>query len=216
MGVTKTDFMRGMQCPRMLWLDKYHPEEKIIPPEVQARFDQGNEFGDKAMGMFGPYTEVTTMKEDGRLDYRAMINKTNECLLNNVDIICEGSFSWYGHYCAVDILRRVEGGHDMYEVKDSPQVSEQFIKDIAFQRYLAIKCGVKVKRCFIVYHGEDENDPFVIEEVTEKVREYFHWINDNIFRLSKIKQQDEEVIVPMGEQCDCPYECFYKDFCKKR
>lgn len=28
MVVTKTDFMRGMQCPRMLWLDK-HPLVKI-------------------------------------------------------------------------------------------------------------------------------------------------------------------------------------------
>ena len=35
MGVTKTDFMRGMQCPRMLWLDKHHPELKVIPPEVK-------------------------------------------------------------------------------------------------------------------------------------------------------------------------------------
>lgn len=35
MGVTKTDFMRGMQCQRMLWLDKHHPELKVIPPEVQ-------------------------------------------------------------------------------------------------------------------------------------------------------------------------------------
>lgn len=60
MGVTKTDFMRGMQCQRMLWLDKHHPELKVIPPEVQARLDAGNEFGDKAMGMFGPFVETVT------------------------------------------------------------------------------------------------------------------------------------------------------------
>ncbi len=23
MAITKTDFMRGMQCPKMLWLDKH-------------------------------------------------------------------------------------------------------------------------------------------------------------------------------------------------
>ena len=57
MGVTKTDFMRGMQCPKMLWLDKHKPEEKIIPQEVQARLDKGNEFGDSAMGMFGDYID---------------------------------------------------------------------------------------------------------------------------------------------------------------
>ena len=71
MGVTKTDFIRGLQCPRMLWLDKHHPEFKVIPPDVQEKLDAGNEFGDKAMGIFGPYVEVTTFKEDSdKLDYQ--------------------------------------------------------------------------------------------------------------------------------------------------
>lgn len=30
MAITKTDFMRGMQCPRMLLLDKHHPEWKVL------------------------------------------------------------------------------------------------------------------------------------------------------------------------------------------
>lgn len=60
--------MRGMQCPRMLWLDKHHPELKVIPPEVQARLDAGNEFGDKAMGMFGPFVETTTYDVLGDAD----------------------------------------------------------------------------------------------------------------------------------------------------
>lgn len=49
MGVTKTDYMRGLQCPKMLWLDKHKPEEKVIPPEVQERLDEGEQvrgFGD--------------------------------------------------------------------------------------------------------------------------------------------------------------------------
>lgn len=37
MGITKTDFMRGMQCRKMLWLDKHKPSLKVIPPEVQQR-----------------------------------------------------------------------------------------------------------------------------------------------------------------------------------
>ena len=52
MGITKTDFMRGMQCQRMLWLDKHKPKLKVIPPEVQARLDVGNNYDDKSMGMF--------------------------------------------------------------------------------------------------------------------------------------------------------------------
>ena len=34
MGITKTDFMRGMQCRKMLWLDKHKPSLRVIPPYI--------------------------------------------------------------------------------------------------------------------------------------------------------------------------------------
>ena len=216
MGVTKTDFMRGMQCPKMLWLDKHRPEEKVIPPEIQEKLDAGNEFGDKAMAIFGEYVEVTTFKTSGALDYKAMIEKTKECLDEGVGVICEGSFTYYNNFCAVDILRKVEGGYELYEVKNSPEVKEQFVQDLAFQRYLVARCGVKIVKCFVIYHGEDEENPFVIEEVTARVREYYKWIDDNIWRLGKIKFQKEEIERPMGEHCCSPYECWYINYCSKK
>ncbi len=48
-----------MQCPKMLWLDAHKPELRVVPPSTQQRLDRGNEFGDKAMAMFGPFTLVT-------------------------------------------------------------------------------------------------------------------------------------------------------------
>ncbi len=52
MGITKTDFMRGMQCQKMLWLDKHKPDLKVISKEVQQRLDAGNDFGDREMFNF--------------------------------------------------------------------------------------------------------------------------------------------------------------------
>lgn len=51
-------FINGDSCEVLLWLDKHHPEYKVIPPFVQKRIDIGNDFGDKAMGLFGPFIEV--------------------------------------------------------------------------------------------------------------------------------------------------------------
>ena len=59
MCITKTDFMRGMQCRKMLWLDRHKRYLQVIPPEIQAKLDAGNDFGDRAMGMFGHYEEMT-------------------------------------------------------------------------------------------------------------------------------------------------------------
>ena len=214
MGVTKTDFVRGMQCPKMLWLDAHKKEERIIPPEVQARLNKGNEFGDGAMGLFGPYKETTTYRENGWLDYTAMLEKTKAWLEDGTKVICEAAFSNYGNYCAIDILKKGLFGYDIYEVKDSAKVEEQFIMDIGFQRYLALRCGVKIRKCFIIYHGE-ENNPYKIEDVTTKAKEYSQLVDENIWRLAKIKKQAEEPMIIPGEQCKCPYECWYLGYCKK-
>ena len=216
MGVTKTDFIRGLQCPRMLWLDKHHPEFKVIPPDVQEKLDAGNEFGDKAMGIFGPYVEVTTFKEDSdKLDYQQMIEKTKGAISLGVEVICEAAFSYYGHYCAVDILRKNGDCYDIYEVKNSPQVEDIFVQDIAFQRYLLKKCGVNVKNCYVIYHGPDEKNPFAIEDVTEQATKYWRHVDDNIWILGKIKFQKEEVFRDVGCHCEKPYRCWYWDYCHK-
>ena len=216
MGVTKTDYMRGMQCPKMLWLDKHKPEEKVIPPEVQERLDEGNRFGDSAKGMFGPFAEATTYRDDGRLNYAAMIAKTEECIRNGTPVICEAAFRYYGNYCAVDILKKVEGGYEFYEVKNCGTVEDQFVKDVGFQRYIVTRNGIRLKKCFIVYHGLDENNPFLIEDVSKKAKEYSETINDNIWRLGKIKSQADEVTMELGEQCSTPYECWYYGYCHKK
>ena len=162
MALTKTNFMRGMQCPKMLWLDKHKPELKIIPPEVQARLDAGNEFGDRAMSMFGDYEEMTVYRPGTTSpDKRAMLRNTEDALNRGVPVICEAAFSNYNNYCAVDILRRTDTGYDIYEVKNSLEVSEQFIKDVAFQHYIVSRCGLKIGKIFIVLSSGDEDDPFL-------------------------------------------------------
>jgi len=214
MGISKTDFMRGMQCPKMLWLDKHKPEHKIIPIEVQEKLDLGNEFGDMAMGMFGDFVEATAFKEDGKLDFSKMIKTTKECLEEGVSVICEASFSFCGHFCSVDILRKTEVGYDIYEVKNSPSLTEQHVKDVGFQRYIAIKCGVPVGKCFVVTNSGDDANPYVIEEVTALAKEYSFVVSRKIWDLNKIKFSKEEIEAPMGEQCLFPYECWYKEYCE--
>ncbi len=215
MGVTKTDYMRGMQCPKMLWLDKHKPEEKVIPPEVQELLDKGNEFGDRAMAMFGDYVEMTAYKEDGRLDFTAMLQRTQEHLQEGTRVLCEAAFMYYGNYCAVDILRRTDSGYALYEVKNSYGVKEQFVRDVGFQLYILNRCQVKVSGCYVVYRG-DSADSLVVADVTAQAWAYARTVNDNIWRLGKIKTQKEEVEAETGSQCEQPYRCWYWDYCHSR
>ena len=37
MPISKTDFVRALQCEKMLWLDAHCPEERIIPPRSTGK-----------------------------------------------------------------------------------------------------------------------------------------------------------------------------------
>ena len=235
MPISKTDFVRGLQCEKMLWLDAHAPELKIIPPEVQEKLDAGNEFGDKAMGIFGDYVETTTVREDGRLYYAAMIEKTKSLLACGEKVICEGSFTWYGNFCAADILKKEGNGYTVYEVKNTFYVRDTFITDLGFQVFLLKKCGVKVNGAYLILRGDTpptelepdafegqacyvEKDGFRyrIVDVSKEIKPFERLASDRIFELGKIKKKD--AVMPqigVGEHCDCPYRCWYYEHCHK-
>ncbi|MBR4943362.1 MAG: hypothetical protein IKZ28_04955 [Clostridia bacterium] len=238
MPISKSDFVRALQCEKMLWLDSHAPEHKIIPPEVQARLDAGNEFGDKAMGLFGPFVETTARKEDGRLDFTAMLEKTKTLLSIGEEVICEASFSWYGNFCAADILKKEASGYSLYEVKNTYFARKEFIVDLGFQRLILRKCGVPVSSCKLVLRGDVENCPnadgkpdeqiegeeflesgnflYRIVDVTKAVRQAERLASERIFEYGKLKRKDAEMPnIPVGGQCDAPYRCWYYDFCHK-
>ena len=206
--------MRGMQCRKMLWLDKHKPNLKVIPPEVQQRLDAGNDFGDRAMAMFGGYEEMTVYRPGTQiLDTKAMAAKTAEHLERGTPVICEAAFIYYNNYCAVDILRKTDTGYDFYEVKNAPAVYDQFVRDAGFQYYLLNRCKLKIGSIFIVTHGADEENPFVINDVTKQAKGYLKWIDENLWDLNRMQKQREEVEVTPGEQCKKPYECWYYGYC---
>ena len=247
MPISKTDFVRGLQCEKMLWLDAHCPSEKIIPPEMQAKLDAGNEFGDRAMGIFGDFTETTCFKEDGKLHYAEMIRKTQALLGSGEKVICEAAFSWYGNYCAADILRKVGDFYALYEVKNTDTVRKEFITDLGFQRLILRKSGVPLSSSFLILRGEDieetnenlsqiENNPenakrgghvcveyikydgftYKIVDVTQAAKRMEFVASKEIFELGKIKKKDAVCpSIAMGEHCDTPYPCWYKEFCQK-
>ena len=146
-------------------------------------------------------------------DKEAMLANTQDAMERGVEVICEAAFSNYNNYCAVDILRRTETGYDFYEVKNSPAVSEQFIKDAGFQYYILTRCKVKIGRVFIVIHGSNEENPFVPVDVTSQAKGYYNWINDHIWNLSRRQKEPDEIMVEPGKQCLNPYECWYYGYC---
>ena len=99
--LSKSKYCNLWQCPKLLWLNKFKPEEKTEDSALQARFDEGNVVGDLAMGLFGDFIEVTAFKEDGKLDLVEMMRRTKQYIDEDAPNICEASFSYNGLYLSL-------------------------------------------------------------------------------------------------------------------
>lgn len=99
-GLSKSRYCRGVQCSKMLWMDKNKPElaEDTASEQVLAN---GNKVGDLAREYFGEYSLV-----ECSADKAAMCKQTAELMNSGVENIAEASFVYDGLYCAVDILRK--------------------------------------------------------------------------------------------------------------
>ena len=72
--LSKSRFCSAIQCPKMLWLKQYKPEEYDDSVMNENVLNTGLEVGDLAMGLFGPFVEVPFC------DLSEMVAKTNELL----------------------------------------------------------------------------------------------------------------------------------------
>lgn len=116
--LSKSKYCGLWQCPKIAWLKKYKSEELTLDGSVLSCMEAGNEVGDLAMGLFGDFIEVTAYNGE-KLDLSKMIENTKLEMGKGTPIICEASFDYNGLYCAVDILKKQDGGWAIYEVKSS-------------------------------------------------------------------------------------------------
>ena len=232
-GLSKSRYIAFCQCQKNLWLSVYHPELAKIDDALQSRFENGNEVGDLAMGLFGDFIDVTTYGHDGHLDIAAMIEKTEEEMKKGTENICEASFSWdidgCRNYCAVDILHKNGDGWAIYEVKsstykndekDTPQKLRVYSRDIAYQKWLLEKCGVKVTGTYLIRLNSnyvrrgslDIHKLFHIKDMRKLVEEEFSQVSGNVRRAINVLQGNEPE-KKIGRHCEHPYRCSFLDYC---
>ena len=229
--LSKSKYAKYCQCPKCLWMSVYKPEEEVIDPQSEARFENGTEVGDLAMGLLGDYIDVTTNKPDGKLDIKAMLDKTQQLMADGTENICEASFSYDGNYCAVDILHKTDGGWAIYEVKSTsfpefngnPAKLDKYLPDVAYQKWVLTKCGVNVTGVFLVclnsdYVRQGELDIqklFVINDMGEMIANEYDKVEARQAEAKKLLQQTEEPEMDIWEGCKKPYDCAFYDYCSR-
>jgi len=224
-GISKSRYTLFRQCPKALWLKTYRPEKAVVSDALQQRFEAGNAVGDLAMGLFGEFTEVTTYTSEGRLDLAKMAEDTKKCLEAGVEVICEASFFFNGGYCAVDILKKENGGYAIYEVKSSTDADKEvYAQDVAYQKYVLTGCGVKVTGTYLVcvdsdyvLDGElDIHRLFQIQDISDAVADEYLLVESQVAAAKKmLAQAEEEPKIDLDIHCHKPYGCAFWQYCSQ-
>lgn len=217
MNLSKSKYCSGIQCKKILWLDKNNPDVKVDVLNDSV-LDNGTEVGELAKQLFGEYIDI---KFDTNLDN--MINETNNALKNNTCIITEASFNYNNNFCSVDILKKNNNDFEIYEVKSSTEIKNIYLDDISYQYYVLTNLGLNVKKCCIVYINSkyerigdlDLNKLFNIEDVTDIVISKQDEVKNNINSINDYMKQTKEPKEELSIHCKAPYECPYFEYCTR-
>ncbi len=151
MQLSKSEYMMFLKHPAWLWLKK-HDKGKLPLPDaaLQAMFDDGHEFEKYAERLFTDAIRVGFSYEQN--NYRTMPVRTKEAIESGAKIILQGRLEAGEITCIFDVIERVgECEYDLYEIKSSTEVKEDHILDLAFQKIVLEKAGLKIRKTFVIH-----------------------------------------------------------------
>jgi hypothetical protein len=209
--------MKGRQCHKALWLVTHKPDLREESEAVTQAFTQGHKVGDLAQAIFPggvliPFDDLT---------FDEQLQRTQKALAT-AKVIYEAAFMHNGVFVKADIIRKVRGGWELYEVKGSSKVKDIYLDDTAVQYHIITGTGLTVTKAFVVHlntsyrrKGELDLDKlFTRHNVTDEVLERQAAVKKEIARQKRMlggKMPD----IDIGPWCSDPYECDFNCHCWK-
>jgi hypothetical protein len=219
--LSKSTFIRGVNCHKSLYLNKHHKELRDeLDSQTQAIFTQGKSVGELARQLFPGGVDCTP---ENYFDFQAAVIRTQEEIKKGTKVIYEAAFQYNGVLAALDILVKDKKGWKGYEVKSSTSISETYELDAAIQYYTISNSGTDLKDISIVYINNEyeKNGPidvkklFKMESVIDRVGEILPAIPQQVSILKKVLVQKEVPKIDIGPQCKNPNPCDFMGHCWK-
>ena len=138
--VSKSDYVQSLKCLNYIWY-KFNDKSKIPAIENKFFMNRGIEFGELAQDLYSDGISI-------KFNYRQASKDTSEALDLRKPIF-EATFETDELYCMVDVLVPADDGWDIVEVKSGNAVKKEHYDDVAFQKYVLEKSGIKVNKCYI-------------------------------------------------------------------
>lgn len=220
--LSKSKYIRGLQCEKALWLDVHNPRLAWYPAETLEKFRQGRGFERTFKDTFPEGIDVSARLR-GQIDRypdftRRMLERPGEVTL------FEAGFLYDDVLVLADVLcKHADGAVEVYEVKNGRAVSDTFRHDVGIQQYVIghalpglvqpdLFCDpLRLEHFYILYN--DGTDGFVREDLLSPEAE--EGIAERVSHFKQLLQQGEPS-QPMGDCCHTPYDCPYQRYCRRQ
>lgn len=223
--LSKSTYMKGMQCPKALYLYKHHYDlQDQVSAATQAIFDRGHDVGELAWQLFPGGVDLSPERvEDGKPVFAEAIVRTHEEVEKGTPVLYEATFVHRGVMAAMDILVRAGDRWKAYEVKSGTSVKDTYASDAALQHWVLSGAGLDLADISIVHidtsyvrRGEiDVRGLFAIESVLDFALEQQGEIGREVDRLYEIIDGGEVPEMDIGPHCSDPYDCSFMGHCWK-
>ena len=216
MFLSKSDFILATDCVKALWLKK-NRKDLILPTNEadQRRFDIGNEV-QKLARLRYPNAVMCPQDKDIIKDAAetSALSEKNDVLLESTAVNENGTF------CRIDIMEKKGNHWDLTEIKSAAEVKDDYINDLAFQKYVFQTAGYSIDRCKVLYINNkyvrqkelDIEQLFTLEDVTEQVNERLFNVPAEAENYLKIQAQEQEPQIFLKSSCQ---ECPFYHYCGK-
>lgn len=217
MNLSKSSYCRGIQCKKILWLEKHKPEEQEEQNNDRI-LENGNDIHEVARYLFGSHINI---------EYTENLSQMIEDTINTIEsykdvIITEASFNYKNNFCSVDILKKNNNTYEIYEIKSSTELKDIYINDASYQYYVLTSLGLKVTKVSLVHINSnyvrigdlDLDELFIKQDITKEVKDLQETVIKNIKEINEYVEKNEK-IKDIDENCFKPYPCPFFKYCTK-
>lgn len=215
MSLTKSRFVAGWQCEKLLWWMVHEPDAAELQPDkvFLDLFNQGRQVGELARLRFPGGVLIP----GAHGAYAPRLAATQDAITAGASAIFEACFQARGVFVAVDILERDGDGWTLIEVKAANSVKDDHIADAAIQAWVLRASGLDITRVEIMhldreYRYPDHGELLARTDVTPEVNEFLPCVADLILDLTATLAGPIPV-KPLGLHCCEPRECCFTGRC---
>ncbi len=208
--LSKSDFLKYLQCPKYFWLHKHKPEvlgAQTLDEFAQQIIEQGNEVEVWARKLFPEGVMVESKREQAGVDTKKLLEAGHQTIF-------QATFEADGFYAMVDVLTWDEAGNYwvISEVKGTTSKEikrEEHCIDACFQKLVMEKAGSKVGQVNLLeLNKEFRKDGEIIPklliqstDITQNIEELSGNVEIQMSDALRLMQNSEEPRV-----CNCIYE----------